>query len=89
MCWREGRGRSRHCRNLRWLSIWGWREGGYGGEAIPRPPAPETAMARERPETVRIGAAIMSGALVLQKGNMEVRMAVSGDIFFWIRWVLQ
>lgn len=45
---------------------------------IPRPPALETAMARERPETVRIGAEIMSGALAL---NMEERRAVSGDIF--------
>lgn len=39
-------------------------------------------MARERPEIVRIGAAIMSGDFALQKGNIEVRMAVSGDIFF-------
>lgn len=47
---------------------------------IPRPPALETAMVRDRPEMVRIGAAIMSGVLALQKGNMEVRRAVSGDI---------
>lgn len=38
-------------------------------------------MARARPETVRIGAPTMKGALVLVKGNMEERRVVSGDIF--------
>lgn len=28
----------------------------------------------------------MSGALALQKGNMEVRRAVSGDILVWVRY---
>lgn len=50
-------------------------------EELPRPPVLETAMVRGRPETVRMGAEIMRGALALVKGNMEERRAVSGDIF--------